>query len=98
MFYSEHGVPHFHAVYGEHRISVEVESGVVRGSSPPRALSLVLGEVDLSEYLLGPVFELLRDVAYFRTFTVHPEFCTLVWSNGADFAPEFLHHKARVTA
>ena len=27
MFYREHGVPHFHAVYGEHEISVEVETG-----------------------------------------------------------------------
>jgi len=25
MFYREHGVPHFHAVYGEHEISVELE-------------------------------------------------------------------------
>ncbi len=56
------------------------------------------GEVDLSEHLVGPVFEPLRDVAYFRTFRVHPEFRTLVWPNGADFAPEFLHHKVRVTA
>ena len=26
MFYREHGVPHFHAVYGEHEISVEIET------------------------------------------------------------------------
>jgi hypothetical protein len=25
IFYSEHGVAHFHAVYGEHEISVEME-------------------------------------------------------------------------
>ncbi len=42
MFYREHGVPHFHAVYGEHEISVEVESGAVHGSFPPRALRHVL--------------------------------------------------------
>ena len=42
MFYREHGVPHFHAVYGEHEISVEVESAAVHGSFPPRALRLVL--------------------------------------------------------
>jgi len=41
MFYSEHGLPHFHAVYGEHRISVEVESGVVSGTFPRRARALV---------------------------------------------------------
>jgi len=42
MFYGEHGVPHFHAVYGEHEISVEIVSGTVHGDFPPRALRLVL--------------------------------------------------------
>jgi hypothetical protein len=42
IFYSEHGVPHFHAAYGEYEISVEVESGEVHGKFPPRALRLVL--------------------------------------------------------
>jgi len=42
MFYSEHGVAHFHAVYGEHEISVEIETGAVRGEFPARALKLVL--------------------------------------------------------
>lgn len=42
MFYSEHGVPHFHAAYGEHEISVEIESGTVYGEFPQRALRLVL--------------------------------------------------------
>jgi len=42
IFYSEHGVPHFHAVYGEHEVSVEIESGSVHGEFPPRALRLVL--------------------------------------------------------
>src|SRR5207249_3140675 len=42
MFFREHGVPHFHAVYGEHKITVEIESGTVRGTFPTRALRLVL--------------------------------------------------------
>ena len=42
MFYSEHGVAHFHAVYGEHEISVEMESGTIHGEFPARALRLVL--------------------------------------------------------
>lgn len=56
------------------------------------------GEVDLLPALRGPVFEPLRDVAYFRRFTLHPEFHTLVWPNGADMAPEFLYQRARVAA
>jgi hypothetical protein len=42
MFFNEHGLPHFHAVYGEYKITVEIESGTVRGAFPPRALRLVL--------------------------------------------------------
>ena len=56
------------------------------------------GEVDLAGDLDGPVFEPLRDPAYFRAFTVHPDFRTLVWPNGADIAPEFLHARVRVSA
>jgi hypothetical protein len=56
------------------------------------------GEVDLSSELHGPVFEPLRRVEYFRGVVVHPELGTLVWPNGADFAPEFLRAELRVPA
>ena len=56
------------------------------------------GEIDLARSLRGPVFEPLREVEFFRRFRIHPEFETLVWPNGADFAPEFLHDNVRVTA
>ena len=42
MFHREHGLPHFHARYAEHKISVEVESAIIRGSFPRRALRHVL--------------------------------------------------------
>ena len=45
------------------------------------------GEIDLESELWGEVFEPLKDLAFFRQFSVHPEFETLVWPNGADFAP-----------
>jgi hypothetical protein len=57
-----------------------------------------VGEIDLTAELHGPVFEPLRDPATFRAFQVHPEFHTVTWSNGADFAPEFLHDNVRITA
>ena len=56
------------------------------------------GEIDLAPELWGEVFEPLKDLDVFRSFTVHPDFCTLVWPTGADFAPEFLHDHVRVTA
>ena len=55
------------------------------------------GEIDLAPSLSGPVFEPLRDPEVFRQFRLHAEFHTLVWPNGADFAPEFLHDNLRVT-
>ena len=56
------------------------------------------GEIDLRGVLEGPMFEPLRDPEVFQQFQIHPEFHTLVWGNGADLAPEFLHDNARVTA
>ena len=56
------------------------------------------GEVDLSAELEGPIFDPLRDPAYFRSFQLHPELHTITWPNGADFAPEFLHERVRVHA
>jgi hypothetical protein len=56
------------------------------------------GEVDLAGELYGEVFQPLRDLNAFRSFRVDPELQTIVWSNGADFAPEFLYEKMKVLA
>lgn len=56
------------------------------------------GEVNLRRELEGEVFEPLKDINYFKTFTLHPELRTLVWPNDADFAPEFLRSALRVAA
>jgi hypothetical protein len=56
------------------------------------------GEVDLGAELEGDVFEPLRDPAYFRAFSLHPELRVVTWPNGADFAPEFLYERVRVPA
>jgi hypothetical protein len=53
-------------------------------------------EIDLSGSLDGPIFEPLRDVEFFRGFSIVGH--TLAWPNGADFAPEYLYSLARQTA
>jgi hypothetical protein len=45
--------------------------------------------VDFEPWLVGPVFEPLRDTEYFRRFFL--EGGTVTWPNGADIAPETLH-------
>ena len=56
------------------------------------------GEVDLRDELFGEVFEPLKDKQFFKKFVVHPEWLTITWPNGADFAPEFLHSAIQVHA
>ncbi len=48
------------------------------------------GVVDLKDELYGEMFEPLKDIKKFKSFRVDPDLETLVWDNGADFAPEFL--------
>lgn len=49
-------------------------------------------EVDVEAELWGEMFEPLRDPAFFAQVSVDHELGTVVWPNGADFAPEFLYH------
>jgi hypothetical protein len=54
------------------------------------------GTVDLREELRGEMFEPLRSLKKFRSFGIDPELETVVWENGADFAPEFLRSRLTV--
>ena len=56
------------------------------------------GEVDLEQELDGEIFKPLKDISYFKDFSVNQELHTVVWPNGADFAPEFLYEKLQVHA
>jgi len=42
LYHKDHNPPHFHAIYGEYEIIVEIKSGkVLAGRFPNKALSLV---------------------------------------------------------
>lgn len=56
------------------------------------------GEADLSGELQGPIFEPLRDIDYFRRFTLNPSLHTIAWPNGADLAPAFLYERLQLPA
>ena len=48
-------------------------------------------QVNLRSFLWGPMFVPMLDPAEFAKLTVDPEAGTIVWPNGADFAPETLY-------
>ena len=39
MYFRDHAPAHFHAEYGEYEITVDIETGVITGKFPRRALS-----------------------------------------------------------
>ena len=51
--------------------------------------------VDFQRWLTGPVFQPLKQSAYFRKFFVDGG--TVAWPNGADVAPETLYEAACAT-
>jgi hypothetical protein len=63
---------------------------------PPYRLELLFDngvrkQVDLRRELYGPIFEPLRDPAFFALAFVDENSRTVTWPNGADFAPDFLY-------
>ena len=40
--YGDHPPPHFHARYGEYKVTIDIESGVVQGRFPRRAMKALL--------------------------------------------------------
>jgi hypothetical protein len=60
MHYRDHPPPHFHAEYGEHEITVDIESGIVQGRFPRRALTAVLDWYNLHQDELARNWELIQ--------------------------------------
>jgi len=53
----------------------------------------VEGEVNLEAELWGEIFQPLKEMARFAELVLDKELGTIVWPNGADFAPEFLYQR-----
>jgi hypothetical protein len=47
MYYRDHAPPHFHAEYGDYEITVDIQSGVIKGQFPKRALNAVIEWYDI---------------------------------------------------
>ncbi len=47
MNYREHNPAHFHARYQGYEVSVEIESGIIKGQMPKRALKLLFEWMEL---------------------------------------------------
>ena len=47
MNFSDHNPPHFHAQYGDYKVTISIKDGIVKGEMPGRALRLILEWLDL---------------------------------------------------
>ena len=60
IFPREHPPAHFHAVYGEYQVTVEILTGIVHGDFPKRALRHVLEWLDLHQKELLEDWDLVQ--------------------------------------
>jgi hypothetical protein len=61
MLYDDHRPPHFHAEYGEFKIVVEIDSGVVEGRFPRRALKVLTEWYELHKEELTEDWQLAEE-------------------------------------
>lgn len=61
MYYRDHGIPHFHAIYGDHEAVIGIEGlRLLEGRLPRRALALVRSWGKLHREELKRDWELAR--------------------------------------
>lgn len=54
----------------------------------------IKGKVDFSEYLSKKgLFESLKNLDYFKKFSINKDIGTICWDNGLDIAPDTLYKK-----
>ena len=60
MYYRDHAPPHFHPLYGEYEVTIEITSGLVNGDFPKRALAHVQEWRNLHKNELAEIWVLAR--------------------------------------
>lgn len=66
MNFNEHNPPHFHAKYGDFEIIVEIDSGIVEGKFPKRALNLVMEWFEIHKDELFDNWNSIRTTGEFK--------------------------------
>lgn len=66
MNFNDHNPPHFHANYGDYEIIIEIESGIVEGKFPKRALNLVMEWYELHKEELLENWKLINSTGDFH--------------------------------
>jgi hypothetical protein len=66
MNFNEHNPPHFHAKYGDFEITIEINSGIIEGKFPKRALGLVIEWFEIHRDELMQDWELLKTSGEFK--------------------------------
>jgi len=47
MNFNDHNPPHFHVWYGDYKITVSINDGIVEGKMPKRALNLIFDWLEI---------------------------------------------------
>lgn len=66
MNFNEHNPPHFHARYEDYQIIIEINSGVVEGKFPKRALKHVMEWYEQHKEELLKNWETIQESGEFR--------------------------------
>jgi hypothetical protein len=66
MNFNEHNPPHFHAKYGDYQITVEINTGIIDGKFPKRALNLVMEWFDFHKDELLQDWESMQTTGEFH--------------------------------
>lgn len=69
MFWDDHAPPHFHALYGEYEVLINIATlDVIKGKMPRRALALVLEWAAEHRQAVVVCFALCRIPVYLNKF------------------------------